>query len=165
MKFEEKLYLLREEKGISQNELAETLDVSRQSISKWEMGHAKPDTNHLILISQYFNVSLDYLVKDDINDKNERIHIHDENTHGIDEHKTERKNKRRIWVMLLVFAAIAFLVYGKTFRSSTGASIGFILVGMVVVVLVIYMQIKNFVHWAKYKNERSGNEENSRGKK
>lgn len=64
MNFSEKLYTLRKERGLSQEQLAENLDVSRQAISKWESGRAVPETEKLLLISDYFGVSLDYLMKE-----------------------------------------------------------------------------------------------------
>lgn len=65
MAFSEKLYELRRKACLSQEQLAEQLGVSRQAISKWEAGKAMPESNTLISISNYFNVSLDYLVKED----------------------------------------------------------------------------------------------------
>ncbi len=61
----EKLYVLRKKRGLSQEQLAERLNVSRQAISKWESGTSIPESDKLITISQYFNVTLDYLMKDD----------------------------------------------------------------------------------------------------
>ena len=66
MKFSEKIYLLRKEAGMTQSELAEALHVSRQSISKWEMGTVMPDMVNIIAISKIFLVSIDYLIHDDI---------------------------------------------------------------------------------------------------
>lgn len=66
MNLSEKLYSLRKKSGLSQEQLAEQLNVSRQAISKWESGTAVPETEKLIAISKYFNVSMDYLVKDEI---------------------------------------------------------------------------------------------------
>jgi len=65
MKFYEKLQMLRREKGLSQEMLAEMLDVSRQAVSKWESGQTYPETDKLIAISNIFGVTLDSLVKDD----------------------------------------------------------------------------------------------------
>ena len=62
MAFSEELYALRKQKGLSQEQLAETLDVSRQAISKWENGTAMPETETLIALSRYFGVSIDALV-------------------------------------------------------------------------------------------------------
>ncbi len=53
---------LRKEKGLSQEELAEALFVTRQAISKWESGAGAPDINNLKNIASYFNVSVDYLI-------------------------------------------------------------------------------------------------------
>ena len=64
MKFQEKLHLLRKEKGFSQEELAEQLDISRQAVSKWESGVTHPETEKLILLSQLFEVTLDSLLKE-----------------------------------------------------------------------------------------------------
>lgn len=54
---------IRKKANISQEELAELLDVSRQSISKWENDKAYPEMTRLIFISDYFKVSLDYLMR------------------------------------------------------------------------------------------------------
>ncbi|HEY8419481.1 MAG TPA: DUF5680 domain-containing protein [Clostridia bacterium] len=64
MIFCEKLQLIRKSKGLTQEELAEELDVSRQAVAKWESGQAYPDISNLIQISNLFNVTIDYLVKD-----------------------------------------------------------------------------------------------------
>ena len=65
MKFSEKLYFLRKRMALSQEQLAEQLDVSRQAISKWEGGMAFPESEKLIVISEFFGISLDDLLKDD----------------------------------------------------------------------------------------------------
>lgn len=66
MTFSEKLALLRKQKGLSQEQLAEQLNVSRQSISKWESQQALPETSKLLQISEIFGVSLDQLLKEDL---------------------------------------------------------------------------------------------------
>ncbi|MCA9767095.1 MAG: helix-turn-helix transcriptional regulator [Carnobacterium sp.] len=67
--FSEKLRLLRKETSLSQEDVAEKLDVSRQTISKYEMGEATPDIRKLTEISNLFNVSFDYLLGDQTLDK------------------------------------------------------------------------------------------------
>ena len=64
MALPEKLYALRKKSGLSQEQLAEALNVSRQAISKWEGGSATPESDKLLALSNYFGVSLDYLLKD-----------------------------------------------------------------------------------------------------
>lgn len=61
----EKIYALRRKSGLSQEQLAEIIGVSRQAISKWEGGSSVPESEKLIAISEYFNVTLDYLLKED----------------------------------------------------------------------------------------------------
>lgn len=63
MKFNEKLYTLRKAANITQTELAERLNVSRQAVSRWEMGTAKPEVDTIIAISDIFGVTLDELLK------------------------------------------------------------------------------------------------------
>ena len=70
MKLSEKLYKLRKKRGLSQEELADALGVSRQAISKWESGTALPETEKIILISNYFAVTADYLLNDEYDDAN-----------------------------------------------------------------------------------------------
>jgi len=66
MTLSEKLYTLRRKQGLSQEALAEKLDCSRQVISKWENGTTTPDAEMLHKYSDLFGVSIDYLVRDDM---------------------------------------------------------------------------------------------------
>ena len=60
-----RLYELRKKSGLSQEELAEKLNISRQSVSKWERAEASPDTDNLILLAKLYGVSLDELLMGD----------------------------------------------------------------------------------------------------
>ncbi|MBO7136579.1 MAG: helix-turn-helix transcriptional regulator, partial [Spirochaetaceae bacterium] len=62
MNFADKLKELRKQKGISQEQLAEKIHVSRQAITKWETGIGIPDIENLLAISSLFNESLDSLL-------------------------------------------------------------------------------------------------------
>lgn len=64
MRLEEKLQLLRKERGLSQEALAEQLDVSRQAVSKWESGQSYPETEKLIALGRLYGVTLDSLLND-----------------------------------------------------------------------------------------------------
>ncbi|MCD7730555.1 MAG: DUF5680 domain-containing protein [Oscillospiraceae bacterium] len=63
MIFPEKLQVLRKSKGLTQEELAVRLNVSRQAVAKWETGQGYPDIENLIRLSNFMNVTVDYLVK------------------------------------------------------------------------------------------------------
>ncbi len=65
MTFSEKLLTLRRDVGLSQEKLAEALNVSRQAVSRWEQGTAMPDAQNLLQLSRLFSVSVDYLLHDD----------------------------------------------------------------------------------------------------
>ena len=69
----EKIALLRKRNEWSQEQLAEKLDISRQSVSKWESGASIPDMDKILKLSRLFEVSTDYLLKDEIVEENEKI--------------------------------------------------------------------------------------------
>lgn len=98
MKFEEKLIKLRKEKLLSQEELGEKLDVTRQTISKWELGQSKPDMEKLKEISTLFNISIEELTNDeiDISKKN----------------KSNGNSKNTIIIVIAVIAVLAILAIG-----------------------------------------------------
>lgn len=68
----EKVMTLRKKKGWSQEELAEKLGISRQSVSKWESAASIPDIDKIIALSGLFGVSTDYLLKDELETEEER---------------------------------------------------------------------------------------------
>ena len=71
MSFAENLKQLRKEKKLSQEELAEILDVSRQAVSKWEQGIGYPEVEKLLLLSSKLNISLDSLMATEITQKSD----------------------------------------------------------------------------------------------
>lgn len=66
MNIADKILLLRKREGISQEELANQLNTSRQAISKWENGQSTPDLDKIVALSKYFNVTTDELLTDSI---------------------------------------------------------------------------------------------------
>ena len=62
MDFQERLFTLRRQAGLSQEDLANVLNVTRQAVQKWEAGSSRPDMDNLVSLAEYFQVSLDYLV-------------------------------------------------------------------------------------------------------
>ena len=64
MSFGENLKNVRKQRGVTQEELAEILGVSRQAISKWESDGGYPETEKLLVISKTLNISIDYLLND-----------------------------------------------------------------------------------------------------
>ncbi len=117
MTLSEKLYDLRRKQGLSQEGLAEKLDCSRQVISKWENGTTTPDAEMLQKYSDLFGVSIDYLVKDDI-DEPSSIHPTEKNS----------ENKKLLGIVGLVISLIgcvSLIVFGAitVFNSETADNI------------------------------------------
>lgn len=99
MNFNKQLKLYRERDGYSQEELAEKIYVTRQTISKWENDHTYPDIHNLIALSTLFDVTLDELVKGDVAIMKNNQHIEAE------------KMNRLSWVMI-VFIVLTVLSIG-----------------------------------------------------
>ena len=66
MTFGEKLHKLRKERGLSQEDLAAQIAVSRQAVSRWEQGTSLPDTENILQLCKLFGISADYLMNEDI---------------------------------------------------------------------------------------------------
>lgn len=64
MRLAEKLVALRKQKGLTQADLAEKINVSRQAISRWEVGLSVPSTDNLVFLSRLYNVPVDYLLQE-----------------------------------------------------------------------------------------------------
>lgn len=105
MKLEEKLVSLRKAKGLSQLKLAEMMNVSRQAISRWEVGTAVPSTDNLKYLGRLYNVPLDYLLHDDAPDLNEIAAADLTEKSGT---RVPRKTMRR--KILIIIALIVLLV-------------------------------------------------------
>ena len=98
MELEKKLVALRKEKKISQLKLAEIMGVSRQAISRWEVGVATPSTENLKRLSTLYGVSLEYLLNDDITEmSHEELNIFKEQ-----ERSTIKKRKKGIVLIFLL---------------------------------------------------------------
>lgn len=100
MKFSQKLMELRKGKGMSQGELADKLNVTRQTVSKWELDQTVPDMNKLKEISKLFDISLDELVND----------IKITNPEGEYKESPIEKNNKKISIILLICGIIIALI-------------------------------------------------------
>lgn len=103
MKFDEKLIILRKKSLLSQEALAEKLDVTRQTISKWELGQTKPDMDKLKEMSKLFDVDINVLTDDTISLEGNKS-----------EKKVVNKQPRKIilYIVILIFiASLGTLLY------------------------------------------------------
>lgn len=100
--FQERLYTLRKERGLSQEDLANEVGVSRQAVQKWESGAAQPSLDKLTALAKYFGVTLDWLV----NGEEAQGGTHEApvvvNHYHYERWRYEYKSKRTLWGMPLV---------------------------------------------------------------
>ncbi len=104
MNLGEKIYELRSKKGVSQEEMAFELNVSRQAVSKWETNQSLPDLDKIIALSDYFDVTLDELVKQ----SETSVVLEEQNSFD------ENKIKRRILILIkttFLFFCLYFVWY------------------------------------------------------
>lgn len=107
MRFDEKLIHLRKKNMLSQEDLAEKLNVTRQTVSKWELGQTKPDMDKLVEMSKLFNVSVDVLTND-----NSSIEEAKEKVKQIKKNNNEGGRKFILYILIIIFiAALATLSY------------------------------------------------------
>lgn len=112
MKFEEKLITLRKQKLLSQEQLAEKLDVTRQTVSKWELGQSRPDMDKLANMSKLFNVSIDTLTNDDVSLDDKEV-LKKETS---DNKKNRGNRKFLLYIFILIFiASLMTLTYRVAF--------------------------------------------------
>ena len=135
--FGDNLYTLRKEKGLSQDEFAEQLGVSRQAVSKWERNEAYPDTENLIAISRFFNVSIDDLINKPLENSKKSdlvpavLDIDDDDDGDNDDNNQKSRDKAksnyRIWysVPYPIVITIVYLLWG--FLTPDGWQLGWTL--------------------------------------
>lgn len=120
MDFAEKLLALRKAKGMTQEQLAEKLDVSRQSVSKWESGQSAPELEKIAALSTVFDVTTDYLLKpseiDDLSLKTEMLEKQQQQMLA----REQRQSRIRACVLYsiavyLVFFAVCFVEHDLLF--------------------------------------------------
>ena len=98
MKLGEKIFELRKKYGLSQEQLAEKVNVTRQTISNWELGETSPNPEQLKLLSKELNVSIDELLDNDINNV-------------LIERVSNTEKLAGIIIKILKFLGVAFIVF------------------------------------------------------
>ncbi|MFT4145192.1 MAG: helix-turn-helix transcriptional regulator [Mobilitalea sp.] len=120
----EKIQKLRKEKGLSQEQLANQLEVSRQAISKWELGESFPDINKVVLISEYFQVTTDYLIKDYSSDEEQSVRAgRDYTSNNTAINNTAMKN---IILIISLTLIVIGLIVGWARGSTDGAKLEYL---------------------------------------
>lgn len=105
-----KLVSLRKQKGLTQMNLAERLNVSRQAISRWEVGAAVPSTDNLKVLGELYGVQVDYLLNDDAECEPKVPEIPEENASVQADAGKRSKLNPVIVCVLVIIATIAILI-------------------------------------------------------
>lgn len=142
MNVADRIQNLRKQKGISQEELADRIGVSRQTVSKWESEQSTPDMDKIILLSDFFEVTTDYLLK------------------GIEkESDNVKKTDARIFsvagIAIGLIGIIAAVSIWNTEKNSVSVAIGLIIMTIAVMIHVVgqitggaNVKKANFAFWA-----------------
>lgn len=114
MRLNEKLTRLRKGRGLTQTELAEKLQLSRQSISRWEVGLSIPSVENLVELSKIYDIPLDVLLSDDVQD------ARTPDTSEIRSKKVQPKHYliKRIAIVGLALVIVAAIVLGAIIHNS-----------------------------------------------
>lgn len=161
MKFGEKLQELRKQKGLSQEALAQELSVSRQSVSKWENNETYPEMDKLIKISDLFQVSLDYLIKENDEEvKQERSKKYFMSSQHIEEYiqyKNNFINKIALSVMMIILSVNFPIMFSKPNKEAIGVVVMLVIIALAVTILITtgisseeYNQLEKKEIWMSY---------------
>ena len=130
----ERLLKLRKDKNISQEELANVLDVSRQTISKWETGESMPDFNKIVPLCEYFEISSDELLTGI--KKGDNL---------LDNQKENKKNKFArniaISVGLYIFSIAMIVLFAAFFDAPIIGTCVFLTIIAIATILIVYSAI------------------------
>lgn len=149
----EKILALRKSNGWSQDELAEKMNVSRQSISKWESAAAIPDINRILELAKLFEVTTDYLLKDNI-EKMEYSDEYETDNHirvslqESSEFLTSRVGYGRqiaFGVMLCILAPVLLILFGGMEDAGTLSEVFAYSVGVIALILMVSAAIAIFI--------------------
>ncbi len=132
MSFSENLQILRKMKNMSQEQLAEKLEVSRQAVSKWESGNGYPETDKLISICEIFECSIDEILKGKIS----------ENTNG---DKSEYENLMNRFSKGMAIGVGLILTGVTIFMYFAGMQEKYSTIGLVVLLLFVLMSVPMFI--------------------
>ena len=153
----DKIIDLRKKAGWSQEELAEKLGVSRQSVSKWEGAQSIPDMNKILQLSELFGVSTDYLLKDSMEaaeavpsqdtDAEDATFVSMEEASAFLSYKAESAPRIALGVLLCILSPIALILLGGAQESGRLAitEMQAAMIGLIVLLLMVAGAVLLFV--------------------
>lgn len=159
MSLGERLYELRKKKGLSQEEVAEKLNVTRQSVSKWETDESKPDFDKIVPICELYEISTNELLSGTKEEKEEQ---------EVQVINKDNKKKRALIItsaIFLYFLALIWIIISEvTFNLNEGIMIGgFFLLCGIATCMLIYQGIVLATTITKKRKEKTANEKKRDG--
>ncbi len=143
MTFAEKLFSLRKESELSQEELSEKLGVSRQAVSRWEMGTAEPSAQNLLELSKLFGVSVDYLLKDELGENERETPKEEDEKQPNQTQKTAFSSSIPKYDIPKILCILLSVFHGILFLNELG--VGFIIVNIAVAPFATWATIVPYI--------------------
>ncbi|MCL1080273.1 helix-turn-helix domain-containing protein [Parashewanella spongiae] len=161
----DKIIRLRKQLGWSQEELAEKMKVSRQSVSKWESTNSIPDLNRIILLAEIFEVSTDFLLKDDQETCDSRSPAKEPNTTQINLEQALHYVQSKVEISELITKGVMFclcsaaplfffLAMAETNRLNLTSDVATI-IGVVSILLMVSIGVSFFIRTNQYEDDIS----------
>lgn len=157
----EKIQNLRKQRGMSQEQLAEALGVSRQAVSKWEAGQSVPDIDKIISICDYFGVTTDYILRNA--EMTQSQHEVAQNAYNMSEKELDENIKKKQRSALLLAIAIVLYILCVVpviiIENDVGTVLMFVMVA-VATGIIVYRSTLNQKNKDDEEKEKKGKNEN-----
>ncbi|MGL5480066.1 MAG: helix-turn-helix domain-containing protein [Clostridium sp.] len=154
MEFGEKLFKLRKEKGLSQESLAEKIGTTRQAISKWENNQGFPETERLLMLGNVFEVSIDYLLKNDdsiIREDKEGYYVSGEMAEGFLLNEKKQSKSIALGISSFILATIPYTIFNGITKISIIPTLIFIMMGVLSFISLIFIDENKYALLKKEK--------------
>ncbi len=149
----DKIIKLRKKSGMSQEELAERINVSRQSVSKWEGAQSIPDLDKIIQISEVFGVTTDYLLKDDINEEEffgkdvsevRKISLEEANSYVA--HRKRSSIIIAVSVFLCIISPITLIILSELASLGHMSETNAVIIGLITLFGILALAVAGFIY-------------------
>jgi len=141
MSLGEKLLKLRKKKGLSQEEVADILHVTRQTVSKWETDQSMPDFDKVVPICNLYEISTEELFHDEVSTPREVEEVRIENTTTYQNYNRKKALFTTVAVMLYILSVVVIIFFSTVLRSPIVGVCVFFIVIAIATGLLIYIEM------------------------
>ncbi len=150
MSLGEKLLKLRKKKGLSQEEVADILHVTRQTVSKWETDQSMPDFDKVVPICNLYEISTEELFYDEVSTPREVEEVRIENTTTYQDYNRKKALFTTVAVMLYILSVVVIIFFSTVLRSPiVGVCVFFIVIAVATGLLIYIEMMKPFTNEKK----------------